>query len=231
VKLAAVVPVKSLSYAKTRLGERLSVHERATLTLWLLRRVVVAIQAAGVVEQLALVSPDDTALEVARAQGIVALPQTAGDLNAGLEQGRRWVHSLGAEGMLVLLGDLPLIAADEVRDMVATAQRLAETGAGVATRAGLAVLAPDRAGTGTNGLLLRPPDGLPFAFGAESFTRHLELARERGIAAAIYRAPGMAFDLDRPEDLHELRGRSLWLPTECGTVSARAGRGDNGDAP
>ncbi|GAC1448130.1 MAG: 2-phospho-L-lactate guanylyltransferase [Ktedonobacterales bacterium] len=220
MKLAAVVPVKSLAHAKTRLSARLSVQERATLTLWLLHRVVAAIQAAGVVADLALVSPDDTALEAARAAGIVALPQVTGDLNAGLEQGRRWVHSLGAEAVLVLLGDLPLIAADEVRGMAAMARALAETGARTAARAGLAVLAPDRAGTGTNGLLLWPPDGLPFAFGAGSFARHLELARERGIASAVYRAPGIAFDVDRPEDLDELRARGCWLPARCGTVSA-----------
>lgn len=231
MKLAAVVPVKALSHAKTRLSARLNREERASLTLWLLQRVVAAIQASEVVDRLALVSPDDAALEAARAQGISALRQATGDLNAGLDLGRRWMLDHGAEGLLVLLGDLPMSAADEVRGMAALAEALAAPATGDAPSAGVAVLAPDRAGTGTNALLLYPPDGLPFAFGVDSFARHLALARQRGIVVATYRAPGMAFDVDRPEDLDELHARRLWPPTECGTLSALAGRGSDGEHP
>ncbi len=75
---------------------------------------------------------------------------------------------------------------------------------------GLVVLAPDRAGAGTNALLLRPPGSMPFAFGAGSYAGHLALAREHGVAVATYRAAGTAFDVDGPADLAELRAGGLW---------------------
>jgi 2-phospho-L-lactate guanylyltransferase len=92
-------------------------------------------------------------------------------------------------------------------------------------RGGLVVLAPDRAGAGTNALLVRPPQALPFAFGPQSCARHVDLARERDLEVMFYRAPGTAFDVDRPEDLAELRVAGLWPPTglhEAHTPTGRA---------
>jgi 2-phospho-L-lactate guanylyltransferase len=59
---------------------------------------------------------------------------------------------------------------------------------------------PDRAGSGTNALLLAPPDAIAFRFGRDSRGAHAELARR---AAAVYLEVGgpLALDLDTPEDL------------------------------
>ena len=61
-------------------------------------------------------------------------------------------------------------------------------------------IAPDRHRTGTNGLLLFPPEEHDFAFGPGSFQQHLRLARNRGRYIAIVDRPGLAYDLDTPED-------------------------------
>jgi len=74
----------------------------------------------------------------------------------------------------------------------------------LAERPPVAVLAPDRHGTGTNALLLRPPAALPFAFGVGSLARHRAVARARGLLSRSYDAPGTALDLDTPADLAEL---------------------------
>jgi len=62
------------------------------------------------------------------------------------------------------------------------------------------VIAPCRHGTGTNALLLRPPDLIPFAFGPDSFAAHCAAACAAGVEPIIYRADNIAFDLDTPED-------------------------------
>jgi 2-phospho-L-lactate guanylyltransferase len=61
-------------------------------------------------------------------------------------------------------------------------------------------IAPCRHGTGTNALLVRPPNLIPFAFGPASFDAHYTAARAAGVEPAIYRADSVAFDLDTPED-------------------------------
>jgi 2-phospho-L-lactate/phosphoenolpyruvate guanylyltransferase len=222
VNVAAVVPVKALGAAKSRLKAVLDERARATLALWLVDRVVTAVRASGAVKWLAIVSPDASALAWAASAGITALPQHGGDLNDGLELGRQWARAAGAQALLVLLGDLPLLAPGDVRALVALA---AETAERDPNPAGVAVLAPDRAGAGTNALLLAPVGALPFAFGPESHRRHLALARRRGLLVATYRAPGTAFDVDRPADLDELCQAGLWpvgaLEGPCAAASGR----------
>ena len=63
---------------------------------------------------------------------------------------------------------------------------------------------PDRHGTGTNGLILSPPDAIAPAFGPGSRERHLELARAAGLRCRVATIPSMALDLDTGEDLREL---------------------------
>ena len=62
-------------------------------------------------------------------------------------------------------------------------------------------IAPDRLGTGTNGLAVRPLGIIGFQFGSGSFAAHLAEAEAAGVQPAVVRRPGLAFDLDTPEDL------------------------------
>jgi 2-phospho-L-lactate guanylyltransferase len=195
----AVVPLNAGQQAKSRLRGVLDAGGRAELVRWMAARVLAALAGSGVVARIAVVSPDADLLTWAAGQGAVALRQERGRLNAGLELGRLWALGEGAEALLVSLADLPLLRAEEVAALAA----LAGTDGGGGYRPGIA-LAPDAQETGTNLLLLRPPDALPFAFGRTSFPRHLALARARGIEPAILRAAGTRFDVDLPADVAEL---------------------------
>jgi 2-phospho-L-lactate guanylyltransferase len=68
------------------------------------------------------------------------------------------------------------------------------------------VISPDGARSGTNALLVRPPDALPFAFGPDSFEAHLAAARRRDLDVHVCERPHLAFDLDTAGDLARLRG-------------------------
>ena len=59
---------------------------------------------------------------------------------------------------------------------------------------------------GTNALLLRPPTVLQFAFATArpSAAFHADHARNAGIEPAIVRRPGLARDIDTPDDLQAL---------------------------
>jgi 2-phospho-L-lactate guanylyltransferase len=93
----------------------------------------------------------------------------------------------------VLPADLPLLDAEDVLAV------LQEAGEGSS-----AVISPDGALSGTNALLIQPPDVLPFAFGADSFEAHLGAARRRGLAVRVCERPHVAFDLDTAGDLASL---------------------------
>ncbi len=63
------------------------------------------------------------------------------------------------------------------------------------------ILAPDRRRGGTNALLAFPPALIEYAFGPTSFDRHRAEALAAGVRLAICDRPGLALDLDLPEDL------------------------------
>jgi hypothetical protein len=99
--------------------------------------------------------------------------------------------------MLVLPADLPMLRAPDVGALL---EEVPEEGPAV-------VVSPDAEGTGTNALLLRPPDVAPFLFGTGSFEAHGAAAREAGARVRVLTRPGLAFDLDTAEDLRRLEGR------------------------
>ncbi|MGH2514859.1 MAG: 2-phospho-L-lactate guanylyltransferase [Ktedonobacterales bacterium] len=204
MKTVAVVPINALALAKSRLAGTLAPEDRRELVLWMASRVLRAVQQSASVAALAVVSPDRDALQWASERGAIAISQDGGRLNAGLFQARRWALACGAEALLVLLADLPLLTPEEVHTFVA----VDDTPAPAPTVA----LAPDRRRIGTNGLLLRPVDALPFAFGRASFSRHSELATTEGISPRVFASPGFAFDVDEPDDIETLRARNLWTP-------------------
>jgi 2-phospho-L-lactate/phosphoenolpyruvate guanylyltransferase len=188
----AVVPVKDLWGTKSRLEPILDPGARAGLTLYMMRRVVSALKEAGV-ENVCVVSPDRIVLEEARERGATPLLQESRGLNPALEEGRRWAMDRGASALLVLPADLPLLEAQDVRAVLESAGEASSV-----------TISPDGAHAGTNALLLRPPNALPFAFGRDSYEAHLRAARERGLDVSVRERPHLSFDLDTAEDLTRL---------------------------
>jgi 2-phospho-L-lactate guanylyltransferase len=70
------------------------------------------------------------------------------------------------------------------------------------------VVVPDRHGTGTNALMLVPPDAIPFRFGEGSRDAHAAAARAAGASYVELDGP-LDFDLDTAADLLEADMRGL----------------------
>ena len=196
--VVAVVPIRGLGNGKTRLAGLLGPEARAALTRRMLRGVVRAALAAAPVRAVVVVSPDPAALAFAAAldPAVVPLAQdpAAPGLDAAAAAGRAWAMARGASALLVLFGDLPLLRAEEIEDLL--------------DHEAPVVLAVDRHGTGTNGLVLRlnRPAAAAFRFhyGPGSYARHTAEAGGLGLPVATSLAPGTALDLDTPEDWRRL---------------------------
>ena len=94
MNIAAIIPVKSLAEAKSRLAPALSPEQRRSLALDTLRHVLAAISSSGVVHRIGVISPDPASLSLP--PGVTPLAQTRSGLNNVLEQGRAWAASTGA---------------------------------------------------------------------------------------------------------------------------------------
>jgi len=199
--LVAVVPVRGLERAKTRLGEALDPEERRALVEGLLRRTIRAAIMTPGIRAVAVVSPDPEALAVAADSGAVTLPQGGGGLNEGLADGRAWAREMGATALVVVPADLPAIGPAELeRVLGAVRDRLAANRSSGSPAAALVALVPDRAGQGTNLLLLSPPGAIPFQFGSGSRAAHAGAAASLGATYLEVRGP-LGLDLDTPDDL------------------------------
>lgn len=183
-----IVPHRGLEAAKTRLAPVLTPEERGELAAHLLRRVLrVARQA---IADVVVISPSEALRDLVEEAGARLLHQRGMGLNEGLDQARAAAVADGVETLLVLHGDLPDLEPEDVAALAAS----------VPDRPGVAI-APDKTGSGTNGLALRPPEVIGFHFGTGSRREHEAAARAAGVAAVIVDRPGLALDLDTPEDL------------------------------
>jgi len=182
------VPHRGLAAAKTRLAPVLDHDERIALARTLLVRVLSVARQAG--EDVVVISPSAELEPIAGEAGAQLAVQRGMGLNAGLDQAREAAETDGVERLVVLHGDLPNLVAGDVMALIdAAAEQRA------------VAIAPDRLGTGTNGLALSPPGVIGFSFGAGSFTAHRAAALESGLQPVVVNRPGLAFDLDTPADL------------------------------
>jgi 2-phospho-L-lactate/phosphoenolpyruvate guanylyltransferase len=201
MRVFAIVPVKDLEDSKSRLSPFLSSKEREVLTLVMLDHVLAMLREVDAVERVGVVSPSPRALFMAEDADATALPQESQGLNNALEEGRNWAISKGALSLLVLPADLPYLSAFDVR-MLTTMPRDER----------VAVISPDEADEGTNALLMRPADAMPFAFGPGSYETHQRTAKAHELEVGIYKHTSIAHDVDTLEDLQALINSGL-LPS------------------
>jgi 2-phospho-L-lactate/phosphoenolpyruvate guanylyltransferase len=199
MSIVAALPLRGLADGKSRLRRFMPDRWRRALILALLERVARATVMSDAITTTVVISPDPAILTwVARLQlGLIPLRQTGTGLNAGLTQAAQWAKQhAGASALLALHADLPLLTSQSIDDMVAV---LATAG----DRPGI-VVAGDRHRHGTNALLLRPTDAIPFRFGERSFGRHQAAGDRQGLAVIPYHDRSLGFDLDTPADLAAL---------------------------
>jgi 2-phospho-L-lactate guanylyltransferase len=189
VSTAAVLPLKRFAYAK----QRLALDERADLMREMAGGVLAAVAAAAL-HRVYVVTGDGDAARLAREHGaeVVEEGELRGHSGAAL-LGIERAMSDGAMRVLLVAGDCPLLTTADVDALLAEHE-----GAGV-------VVLADRHGTGTNGLLLTPPDAIAPAFGPGSRSRHEQLARDAGAPCTVVHRPAFALDVDTVDDLDAVR--------------------------
>ena len=195
----AVVPIRGLRTAKTRLGGDLAPDERQALVAEMLRRTLVATRDAGSIEGTIVVTLDPAAARLAKAHGAIGLVERVPGLNEAIVAGRSLAEARGATAVLVLPADLPRITAAAVTEVV-DASREAVEGAAALGHRGVVTLVPDRHGAGTNAILLSPAGIIEPAFGSASRVTH---QAEAVAAGATYQELGgpLSLDVDTPDDL------------------------------
>jgi 2-phospho-L-lactate guanylyltransferase len=197
VRTAAILPVKRFAHAKQRLGASIADPLRMRLAHAMVSDVLVAVGQAASIERAIVVTSEPAVTREARAQGALVLDdaQQAGQ-SAAVSIGVARALSDGYERVLCIPGDCPALEPGELDRLLVAAGDEAEV-----------VVVPDRHGTGTNGLLLRPPDVIVPSFGPGSCERHRALAQAAGAGCRLEHPSSLLLDIDTGEDLDALRAR------------------------
>jgi len=196
----AIVPVKGLSVANGRLDGTLSEEERNRIAEALFLDLIVKLPRSRYIDDILVVTADPSIARQVRWFGHKVLVQEADEGHSeAAAAGARAAMADGAQRVAMLPVDCPMLDTDELDAHVGRSPRTV-------------LIIPDRHGTGTNGLVLAPPDIFSPAFGPDSCSRHVSRARASGISFALEEVESMGIDLDTPEDFTLLRDRLLLDP-------------------
>lgn len=197
MRTLAVLPVKRYHAAKQRLAALLPGGTREALVEAMFSDVLRSLRHAERVDTTAVVTVDPLAQARVRAERVVLLedPGQAGQ-SAAAAVGLAFALEEGYDRVLLVPGDTPLLDPTEVDALLdrAAAERLD------------ALFVPDRHGTGTNAMVLSPPDILTPSFGPNSLERHVGAAEDARLAYRTDEVESLLYDVDTPDDLNELRG-------------------------
>jgi 2-phospho-L-lactate guanylyltransferase len=195
----ALVPLKDLVRAKTRLAGLLSPSERRALTQAMAEDVLALLAAHPDIDEINLISDDPSAHLLAEQYGARHWPESelgCSGLNNIIGSASRRLLAASDQPVLVLHADLPLLGLADISAVLAARQSI-----------GGLVVGSDRHDKGTNMLCFDAASVPAFCFGENSCKRHLAAACVRGIPTRVVNRPGIGLDVDEPQDLARLLGR------------------------
>jgi 2-phospho-L-lactate guanylyltransferase len=195
----ALVPLKDLVQAKSRLAGLLRPSERRALAQAMAEDVLSVLLGHPAIARITLVSDDPGAGLLAQKYGAQCWSEKslgARGLNALVQCASQRLLAGGEEPLLVLHGDLPLLTEDDISAVLAGQHGL-----------GGLIIGCDRLGGGTNLLAFNAASMPRFCFGAGSCAGHLASAYNAGVPVHVLQRPGISVDVDEAPDLQCVMGR------------------------
>ena len=202
MRVWALVPVKRLEQAKTRLSTCIDRQDRSELMLAMVADLLDVLAGSSRICGVAVVTMDPRVRELASDRGCLVIDEViaAGYASAASLGAAVLARDHGARAVLVLPGDLPMARIQDVDALCA-----------LPLLPPVCRLTQASDGLGTNAVLLTPPTLMRLQFGeGGSFRRHLDAALDAGAAVEIVINGRIAHDVDWPSDLATL------VDAECG---------------
>ncbi|MBB44814.1 MAG: 2-phospho-L-lactate guanylyltransferase [Rhodospirillaceae bacterium] len=184
--VVAVVPLKNLKLAKSRLSNILAEGERKELVLAMFDDVLVSLRASHFIDEIFIVA-DKYFDPVADVQLITEIKNRGYD--EAIVEALKDSRINQAQAMLILPADLPLVSRDELNTLIKDQEDRSIRIAGA------------RDQDGTNALVMKPPHLLATSFGVGSFKRHKKFAKALSVKIEEVNLPGLSFDVDTEKDL------------------------------
>lgn len=212
--LAIVVPAKDTAQAKSRLAPLLSPEARRALADLLFQRTLSVLRSLRTPATILVVTDSPRLAEEAGEAGAEVVRDDGASLTAAVQLATQQNVRRGFGSQLVIPSDIALLDVEEIERLLATPRAARSV-----------VVCPSADEDGTNALLTSPPDVVPIWYGPGSFARYRAAAEAARIAVTVKRLPGLALDLDTPDDVRRFiarapRGPILDLLRQCRALAS-----------
>ena len=195
MNLWAIIPVKPLRRGKSRLAGVLSEDQRTYANEFMLKHVLHEISSIEKLQGILVISSDPYALSVAHEYAVRTIRENRlTNINQALRKATRAAKTLGANAVLILPADLPVLIKGDAQKIINSMNQPPEI-----------IIAPDRYKQGTNAILVNPVNAIMYDFGINSFQKHIEQAERNNVKTNVIISDSIGFDLDLPQDLEFLR--------------------------
>ena len=189
-KTQAILPMKPLSEAKSRLKGNIDSMSRRAAILMMLNRVIEAVKQYSKADCIVL-GGDEFIQKLANLHEVQWTPDPSPNngLNDCLWETMVQSHQLGSKATLFLPGDLPLITTKDIDQIFLASDSLRKTVIAKAVKDG-----------GTNAMLQPASHAFKPLLGRQSFSKHKNWILQNSIPLSIIDTPGLQFDLDDDSD-------------------------------
>jgi 2-phospho-L-lactate guanylyltransferase len=188
-RIGAIIPVKTFSRAKTRLG--LSPEKTEQICRLMLESVLDAISKSDIIEKTVLVSKDENALDIGKKFGALGIyDESEQGVNSAVLLADNYFMKEGFEGTMVFPQDIPLMQTVDIRTLyqMRTSDRCV-------------LVVPSRKFDGTNALFRTPTNVMETHYDEDSYKIHLNTAEKRNASSALMLIRRMMLDIDDQSDL------------------------------
>ena len=189
MKIAAIIPVKTFSNAKTRL--QLPTEKVEELCKIMLEEILQTISMSPKIEKIILVTKEEKAIEIGEKFNVITIiDQKEEGVNQAVSLADEYLLKNNFNASIVFPQDIPYIKTQDIDFMLKHQMH-----------PNFAIIVPSRKFDGTNALVRMPIDLMKTHYDNNSYRNHMKTAKEHTMNVAMVFVKRIMLDVDSKEDL------------------------------
>jgi len=192
LKIAAIIPVKTFSLAKTRLD--LTLQQKEELCKIMLEEIIYTLSISPQINKIVIVTKEEKAIQIGEKYNTVIIPDNdEKSVNNAVSLADKYLLENQFDASVVFPQDIPFIKTQDIDFML-----------NYKTPPNFAIVVPSRRFDGTNALVRMPIDLMVTHYDEDSYKIHMSTAKEHTRNVALVFVKRIMWDVDNMEDLNFL---------------------------
>ncbi len=188
MKIAAIIPVKTFSKAKTRLD--LSPHQVEELCIVMLEEILHTLSISSQIEKTIMVTREEKAIEIGKKfNTITIIDEKEESVNSAVALADKYLLDNNFDASIVFPQDIPFIKTQDIDFML-----------NYKMHPNFAIIVPSRRFDGTNALARMPIDLMKTHYDEDSYKIHMNTAKKHTLNVAMVFVKRIMWDVDNAED-------------------------------